>query len=84
MILGGRNAVPSRIPQLLRGQSERFELSGPFGGSIAKSFDANTAGQPTLDRGSDERRGEEGEREGHVDLPDAAPFPSGDLFSLGD
>ena len=68
----------------MRIESERFELAGPFDRSIAKSFDANTAGQAALDRGSNERRGEEGEREGHVDLPDAAPFPSGDLFSLGD
>ena len=76
--------IRSRRPQLLRIKSERFELPGPFGGRIAKTLDANATGQATLDRGPDERRCEEGEREGHVDLTDAAAFAGGDLLSLAD
>jgi hypothetical protein len=83
VILGGRNAVPGRIRNYSL-QSERFELPGPLGGGIAKSFDANTAGQASLDGGFDQTRRKKGERDGHVDLPDAALFASGDLFSLGD
>ena len=77
----GRNA---RFDAQLSGiKSERFELPSPFGGRIAKSLDANTTGQAALDGGSDESRREEGKRDGHIDLTDAAAFASGDLFSLG-
>ena len=66
--------------QLLRIQSERLELPAPFGGSIAKSFDSDAAGQAAFDRRSDEVRGEEGERDGHVDLTHAAFLTRGDLL----
>ena len=68
----------------MRIESQRFELACPLSGRIAKSFDANTAGQAAFDRGSDESRCEEGERQGHVDLTDAASFARGDLAGLGD
>jgi hypothetical protein len=41
---------------LVRIQSEGFELSAPFGGSVAESLDAYAAGQTTFDRGFDEVR----------------------------
>ena len=56
--LANRNADESRLVGI---QSERFELKGPFGRRIAKSFDANTPGQAALDGGSDESRREKGE-----------------------
>ena len=65
-------------------ESERFELPGPFGGRIAKSLDANTAGQAALDCSLDESWSEEGERDSHIDLTDAAAFANGDLLGLGD
>src|SRR5450759_5579041 len=69
---------------LLRVQSERLELPAPLGRRIAKTLHANAAGQATLNRGSDEIRREERERDGHVNLANAAFFAGGDLFKFGD
>src|SRR5260370_1424050 len=44
-------SASEQLPNLLWIQSERLELSAPFRRSIAESFDANAAGQPTFDRG---------------------------------
>src|SRR6266478_5777936 len=49
-------------------QSEGFELSAPFRGSVAESLDTKAAGQTTFDRGFDEVRREERERDRHIDL----------------
>ena len=68
--------------RLLRVQSERLELPAPLGRRIAKTLHANAAGQATLNRGSDEIRREERERDGHVNLANAAFFAGGDLFVL--
>ena len=70
--------------RLLRVQSERLELPAPLGRRIAKTLHANAAGQATLNRGSDEIRREERERDGHVNLANAAFFAGGDLFKFGD
>src|SRR5258708_24422111 len=43
-------------------QSEGFELSAPFRGSVAESLDTKAAGQTTFDRGFDEVRREERDR----------------------
>ena len=69
-------------PDLLRVQSQRFELSAPFSGSVAESLDTNAAGQTTLDRRFDEVRGEESERDGHIDLTYAAFLACGDLLDV--
>jgi len=53
-------------------QSEGFELSAPFRRSVAASFHSNATGQTTFDRGFDEVRCEERERDGHIDLTHAA------------
>ena len=62
--------------QLFRIESERLELPAPFGRSIAKALDADAPGQATFYSCFDKIGCEEGERDGHVDLPNAA-FLSG-------
>jgi hypothetical protein len=56
----------------LRIQSEDFELPTPFSGSVAEPFDTNAAWQTTFDRGFDEVRCEERERNRHIDLTHTA------------
>src|SRR6266576_680920 len=58
--------------QLSRIESERLKLPAPFSRRIAEPFDADAAGQATLYDCFDKVGGEEGERDGHIDLPDAA------------
>src|SRR5258708_25515088 len=67
---------------LLRIQSESFELSAPFRGSVAEPFDTDAARQTTCDRGFDEVRREERERDRHIDLTHAAFLPYGDLLDV--
>ncbi len=45
---------------------------GPFGRRIAEPLDADAAGQATFYGGFDKIGSEEGKRDGHVNLPDAA------------
>jgi len=49
-----REASFERRPNLLRIQSEGFELSAPLRRSVAEPFDTNAARQTTFDRGFDE------------------------------
>ena len=49
-----REASFEQLPKLVRIQSEGFELSAPFRGSVAESLDTKAAGQTTFDRGFDE------------------------------
>jgi hypothetical protein len=72
----------SSFGNLLRIQSEGFELSAPFRGSVAEPFDTDAARQTTFDRGFDEVRCEERERDGHVDLSHAAFLACGDLLDV--
>src|ERR1700692_496410 len=65
--------------QLFRIESERLELPAPFSRRIAQPLDTDAAGQATFYGCFDEIRGEEGERDGHVDLPDAALLASAKL-----
>jgi hypothetical protein len=69
-------------PNLLRIQSEGFELSAPFRGSIAESLDTDAARQTTVDRGCDEVGCEERERDRHIDLTHAAFLACGDLLDV--
>jgi hypothetical protein len=64
-------------------QSEGFKLSPPLRGRIAKSLDAETAGQATLDRCPDQIWRKERKRDRHIDLAHAAPLTSGDLLNVG-
>ena len=71
------------IPGLLWIESERFELPVPLGGSIAEPLDANASWQTTFDCSTDEFGREEGQRDGHIDMPDAAFLARRDLFKFG-
>ncbi len=74
---------PRPAPQLFRIESERFKLSAPFSRRIAESLDAYAAGQATFNGCLDKIRREEGERDDHVDLPDAALLASAELCHCG-
>src|SRR5258705_9402743 len=60
------------VLRLFRIESERLKLSAPFNRRIAESFDADAAGQATFYCCFDKIRCEEGQRDGHIDLPNAA------------
>ena len=68
---------------LFGSKSERLELPIPFGRQIAKPLDADAAGQATFHCGFDKVGAEEGERDGHVDLPNAASLSSAKLSNRG-
>ena len=69
---------------LLRIETERFELPTPFGGSVAQPLDVDASRQAALDRGSDQVGREEGERDRHVDMADAALLAQSNLLSFSD
>jgi hypothetical protein len=66
------------------GRRPPFELPSPLGRRIAKTLDANAGGRRPSTAAFDEGRREEGERDGHVDLTNAALLPIGDLFWMCD
>ena len=61
-------------------ESERFELPAPFSRRIAEPLDADAARQTAFHGGFDEIRSEEGERDRHVDLPNAALLADTDFL----
>ena len=67
----------------MRIQSEGFELSAPFRGSVAESLHTNAAGQTTFDCCFDEVRCQECKRDGQIDLSRAAFLACGDLLNVG-
>ena len=69
--------------QLFRIKSERLKLPAPFSRRIAEPLDADAAGQATFHRCFDKIRGEEGERDGHIDLPNAAFLARAKLSDRG-
>ena len=69
--------------QLFRIESERLKLSAPFSRWIAEPLDADAAGQATFYGRFDKIGCEEGERDGHIDLPDAAFLASTELSDRG-
>ena len=69
--------------QLFRIESERLELSAPFSRRIAEPLDTDAAGQATFYGGFDKIGCDEGERDGHIDLPDAAFLASAELCDRG-
>ena len=58
--------------QLLGGKPEHLVLAGPFGRQVGEADHSHARGESSVDRGLDEVGREEGERDSHVDLADAA------------
>jgi hypothetical protein len=69
----GRSDLWPRL-QLFRIESEGLKLPAPFSRRIAKPFDTDATGQATFYCCFDKIGCEEGERDGHIDLPNAASF----------
>jgi len=69
---------------LLRIQPERFELPIPFRWSIAQPRDVDASRQAALDRSADQLGSKKGERDGHVDMTDAASLAQRNLLSVSD
>ena len=64
---------------LFRIEAERVKLPIPFGRRIAEPLDADATGQATFYGCFDKIGSEEGERDRHVDLPNAALFADAKL-----
>jgi hypothetical protein len=69
--------------KLFRIKSERLKLPAPFSRGIAEPLDTDAAGQATFYRCFDKIGREEGERDGHIDLPNAAPLAGTKLSDGG-
>jgi hypothetical protein len=69
--------------QLFRIESERLKLPAPFSRRIAEPLDADAAGQATFYGCFDEIGCEEGERDGQIDLPNAALLAGAKLSDRG-
>ena len=69
--------------QLFRIESKRLKLSAPFGPRIAEPLDADAAGQATFYGPFNKIGCEEGERDGHIDLSNAALLASAKLSDRG-
>jgi cell division protease FtsH len=65
-------------------QPKRFELSTPFRRSVAQSLDVDASRQTALGRSADELEGKESERDGHIDMTDAASLAQSNLLSVSD
>jgi hypothetical protein len=79
-----KNSVPGgrllrTTLQLFRIESERRKLPAPFSRRIAEPLDADATGQATFYGCFDKIGSEEGERDRHVDLPNAALFAGAKL-----
>jgi len=70
--------------QLFPIKSERLKLPAPLSRWIAQSLDADAAGQATFYGCFDKIGCEEGERDGHVDLPNAAFLAGAEFYDRGD
>jgi hypothetical protein len=80
----GNGGVFRRRALLLRVQPKRFELPTPFRRSIAQPLDVDASRQTALDRSADELGSKESERDGHVDLTDAALLARCNLLNVSD
>src|SRR5271169_1249831 len=81
---GAGTSVQARSSLLLRIETEFFKLPAPFGGSVAQPLDVDASRQAALDRGTDQVGREEGERDRHVDMADAALLAQSNLLSFSD
>src|SRR5882762_3582228 len=77
-----RGRRPS-IGNLSRIESECLKLSAPFSRWIAEPLDADAAGQATFYGCFDKIGCEKGERDGHIDLPNAALLARAKLSDRG-
>ena len=69
--------------QLFGIESEHLKLPAPFSRRIAEPLDADAAGQAAFNCCLDEIRCEEGERDRHIDLPNAALLAGAKLCDRG-
>ena len=72
-----------RLPQqdaaaLLRGKAEHLVLAEPFGWQVGETGNSHAMREPPVDGGLDEIGREEGKRDCHSHLADAAPVSLGD------
>ena len=69
---------------LLRIQPKRFELPTPFGRTIAQPRDVDASRKAALHSSAHQLGSKKGERDGHVDMTDAASLAQCNLISVGD
>src|SRR5262249_33714618 len=67
---------------LVRVQPKRFELSTPFRRSVAQPLGVDTSRQTAFDRSADQLGRKKCERDGHVDMTDAASLAQGNLLGF--
>jgi hypothetical protein len=70
--------------KLFRIKSEQFKLPAPFSRGIAEPLDTDAAGQATFYGCFDKIGCQEGERDRHIDLPNAALLAGAKLSDGGD
>ena len=63
---------------LLRSKAEHLVLAGPFGWQVGEAGNSHPMREPPVDGGLDEIGREEGKRDCHIHLADAAPVSLGD------
>ena len=68
--------------ELLRRKSEHLVLAGPFGRQVGEADYSHAMGESSFDRSLDEVGREEGKRDRHVDLADAAAVSGRDAFRI--
>jgi hypothetical protein len=68
--------------RLLRRKAEHLVLAGPFGRQIAEAGHSHATRESSFDRRLDEVRREEGERDRHVDISNAAPLSHRYTFNV--
>jgi hypothetical protein len=67
--------------RLRRRKSEHLVLPRPLGGHVGEAGHSHAMRQPPRDGRLHEIRRQEGKRDRHVDLPNAAPLAFGDAFT---
>src|SRR6516164_8716382 len=65
-------------------QPKHFELLAPFRWSIAQPLDVDASRQAALHGSADQLASKKGERDGHVDMTNAASLAQRNLCSVGD
>ena len=69
---------PGAPGSLLRSKAEHLVLAGPFGWQVGEAGNSHAMREPPVDGGLDEIGREEGKRDCHIHLADAAPLALGD------
>jgi hypothetical protein len=72
-----RQSLVSNLP-LLRSKAEHLVLAGPFGWQVGQAGNSHPMREPPVDGGLDKIGREEGKRDCHIHLADAAPLSLGD------